>query len=101
VPAARRVEFSRERPPESGSLGDVPEDVLSDEERAEWDAQSSHEVGVVDAEAQPAPGGSSELSGARRRRARAGQRRDAQPSDLGGSSDLAPRGASSDLRPRR
>lgn len=103
VPAGRRVEFSRERAPESGSLGDdVPEDVLSDAERAEWDAQPSLEGGVIDAEAQRAPGGSSELSGgAGRRRARAGKRRDAKESDLGGASDLAPRGSSSDLRPRR
>lgn len=102
VPAGRRVDFSRDSPPESGSLGDaVPEDVLSDEERAERDAQSGLEHVVIDAEDRPADG-SSDLSGrAGRRRSRAGQRRDAPDSDLGGASDLARRGSSSDLRPRR
>jgi hypothetical protein len=103
VPAGRRVEFSRDSPPESGSLDDaVPDDVLSNEERAERDAQSGPEHVVIDAEARPASDGSSELSGrAARRRSRAGPRRDAPESDLGGASDLAPRGSSSDLRPRR
>lgn len=98
VSAERSVAIERDVPPDAEALGDLPADEPTQEERLAA-AESTFDGVVVDAEELPAPGGSSELSGGRARRAR-GNPRGGRP-DLGGSSDLAPAGSSSDLRPRR
>jgi hypothetical protein len=96
VVGERRVAVGRERPPDAHALGEPVEDEPTEDERRE--AASAFDGGVVDAEEVPPPGGSSDLSGRRGRRAVRG-RAEAVPGP-GGSSDLRPPG-SSELRLRR
>jgi hypothetical protein len=97
--AERRVTVERDRPPAPEALDELPADEGTDEERLA--ADTAFGGGVVDAEDQPAPGGSSELAAGRGRRARGARDRGEDAPALGGSSDRALPGSSSDLRPRR
>jgi hypothetical protein len=100
VPAERRVAVEREEAPRPEDIGALPPEEPARPE----DVPAAEPVfagGIIDAE-ETSPGGSSELSGGRPRRGRTARGQGERAAGaLGGASDLAPPGASSDLRPRQ